>query len=842
MNNKSLSFSSFGETLKATRKRKRLTQKQLAQRIGVHYNTISSWELGTYLPDTRGLVLELARHLDMDELETRQLLEASLTALSPYWSIPYQRNPFFTGRDCILRQIYDSLHTDQTTSGQSCTISGLGGIGKTQTVIEYAYRNANEYSAIFWIGSQTFESIVSCFVTIADVLNLPARQQQEQNRIVEAVIRWLNSHNQWLLIFDNVEDIALIKNFLPAARHGSLLFTSRRQAFSITAQVLDLKPMAQEEGIQFLLRRSRLSELTTPQKCLEPGDEEIVRKIVQDMDGFPLALDQVGSYIEATHCSLYDYLRLYQSSQIHLLDERDAYDDHPMSVTRTFTLVFEQLRESSAPATEMLTVCAFLAPEAIPEMFFREGARYLGSTIEAISTDPFAFESTIKVLLTYSLLQRNAHTQTLMIHRLVQTVLKGHLIKATQQMWAARIINTMNNLFPSEEMTQANYWQDCERLLPHALVCITLSEQYNSDHIVRITLMNHVATYLVNRAHYAEAEPLLRRALDYGEQALGTKHFTIAETLYKLGLLYLQQGKHEQAEPLLQRSLSIREQVLGTEHPQVAISLNGLGTLHLRQGKYERAESFYIRALNIQKQALGAEHPQLATTLNELAIVYGEQEKYEQAESLYMRALNIREQALGTEHPQVATLLNNMARDYKERGEPDRAELLFQRALHIWEQHLGEEHPRVAYPLNNLAELYRERGEFEQAELLFQRALHIWEQRLGPEHFLVADPLDGLGILYREQGKFEKARLFFQRALHIRKQTFGPRHPSVADSLCHLARFYQMQKQIKEASSLYKQALATYKRTLGPEHLKTKTTHSVYLQLSCQQSSAPLSQ
>src|SRR5579875_3412419 len=76
-------FLSFGEALKDARKRRKLTQKQLAHLLGVHYNTISAWELGAYLPETRGLVLELARHLALDGHETRQLLEASLTTLAP---------------------------------------------------------------------------------------------------------------------------------------------------------------------------------------------------------------------------------------------------------------------------------------------------------------------------------------------------------------------------------------------------------------------------------------------------------------------------------------------------------------------------------------------------------------------------------------------------------------------------------------------------------------------------------------------------------------------------------------------------------------------------------------
>ncbi|HTK06848.1 MAG TPA: FxSxx-COOH system tetratricopeptide repeat protein [Ktedonobacteraceae bacterium] len=832
MDKEVLLLSNFGEALKAARKRKRFTQKQLAQLLGVHYNTISSWELGSYLPETRGLILELARHLALDGQETRQLLEASLTALSPYWNVPYQRNPFFTGRDCILRQMHSILHHEHNaTLGHSCALSGLGGIGKTQTIIEYAYRYANNYSAVFWVGGQTYENIISSFVTIANALKLPEGRIQEQKLVADAVIRWLNNHDQWLLIFDNVENIALVKSFLPAARHGSLLFTSRRQAFGITAQVLDLEPMTPEEGMHFLLHRARLLDTTTPRDLLAQKDEEIAQKIVSAMDGFPLALDQAGSYVEATQCSLSDYLQLYQSSQLHLLDERDIHADHPLSVTRTFTLIFEQLECYNTQAAELLTVCAFLAPEAIPETFFHCGAAYLGPAFEDLFADPFAFHTLIKVLLTYSLLQRNADTQTVTVHRLVQAVLKGRLPEAVQRMWATRVICAMSHLFPSEEAMQANYWLACEQLLPHALVCITLSEEWSIDETLHITLMNNVATYLSKRAHYTEAEPLFLRALSLGEQVLGPEHFLVAEALHNLGTLYLQQGMHSEAETLLLLALNIEERTLGIQHPRVAASLNGLAMLYLQQRIHSEAETLLLRALSIEEQTLGIQHPQVATSLNGLAILYGEQGKYKQAEIYYARALNIREQTLGVEHPQVATLLNNMARDYSELGKYEQAEPLFLRALHIWEQDLGSDHPRVAYPLHNLADLYSELGKYEQAEPLFLRALHIWEQGLGPEHFLVADSLDGLALLYRKQGKYEQAEPLFLRALQIRKRAFGPQHPTVADSLHQLAHFYQLQQQTAKALSLYEQALALYGLTPGSHHLKMRATYGAYLQL-----------
>src|SRR5947209_20198261 len=76
---------SFGELLKGVRKRQRLTQRQLAETMGVHRTTIGRWEEGSFLPESKAQVLELARCLRLTEPETRQLLDASLVAPTPIW-------------------------------------------------------------------------------------------------------------------------------------------------------------------------------------------------------------------------------------------------------------------------------------------------------------------------------------------------------------------------------------------------------------------------------------------------------------------------------------------------------------------------------------------------------------------------------------------------------------------------------------------------------------------------------------------------------------------------------------------------------------------------------------
>jgi transcriptional regulator with XRE-family HTH domain len=179
--------SSFGALLKAFRTCHHLTQ-QLAEAIGVHRNAIGRWEQGDFLPAHKNMVLELARRLHLDEQESRCLLQASFTVLAPHWMLPLPRNPFFTGREQILQKLHAQLESSQaTTFTQYAALHSLGGVGKTQIALEYAYRFALEYSAVFWIVAQTEEQIASSLLDIARVLGLTGGDDKDQQYVLAGV-------------------------------------------------------------------------------------------------------------------------------------------------------------------------------------------------------------------------------------------------------------------------------------------------------------------------------------------------------------------------------------------------------------------------------------------------------------------------------------------------------------------------------------------------------------------------------------------------------------------------------------------------------------------------------
>ncbi len=657
-----------------------------------------------------------------------------LCPLPPLWNVPLQRNIFFTGQEDILSRLASMLHSEQKTAlTQPHALSGLGGIGKTQLALEYAYRHRQDYHAILWGRADTREALISTFVSIARLLDLPEKDEKDQMVIVEAVKTWLMDRSQWLFILDNADELALVKEFIPPAFRGHLLLTTRAQVMGRLARKFEVEVMQPEDGALLLLRRAGL---LTPEASLgEAADREvtIAKEFVEELGGLPLALDQAGAYIEETQCRLTDYQNLYHLRKAELLKTRGGLlDDHPEPVATTWSLSFQRVEEKNAPATDLLRFCAYLAPDAIPEEVITRGAEHLGPSLQAVAGDPFALNQAIAALSAYSLIRRNMTEKTVSLHRLVQAVLRDSMTAEADKEWKQRAVLAVNEACPNvRDVTQ---WDACEQWLPHALVCADWIEQEQMMESEPAHLLHSVGDYLDDRARYREAEPLYRRALAIREQVLGPEHPTTAMSLYSLAGLCQAQGRFEEAESLYQGALTIYEQVLGPEHSTIAGSIDSLAGLYRVQGRYEEAEPLYRRALTIREQVLGPEHSTTAGSLNALARLYKAEGKYEEAEPLYRRALAIREQVLGPEHPTTAGSLNNLAALYKAEGKYEQAEPLYRRALTIREQVLGPEHSTTARSLTNLAGLYRVQGRYEEAEPLYQRALTIREQALGPEH------------------------------------------------------------------------------------------------------------
>jgi CHAT domain-containing protein len=126
-----------------------------------------------------------------------------------------------------------------------------------------------------------------------------------------------------------------------------------------------------------------------------------------------------------------------------------------------------------------------------------------------------------------------------------------------------------------------------------------------------------------------------------GRRPLGPEHPDVAQSLGNLAEVYYYERRYADAEPLLKRALAIREKALGPEHPAVAASLHDLAYFYEAEARYDDAEPLLQRAFAIQEKALGPEHPDVARSLNDLAFVYGAEGKAAQSREAYERARKV---------------------------------------------------------------------------------------------------------------------------------------------------------------------------------------------------------
>ncbi len=656
---------------------------------------------------------------------TNELPDGAIKQAVVPWNLPLNRNLFFTGREEIIEQLKNQLKTKGKVA-----LSGIPGVGKTQIALEYAYRYGKNYQAVLWSRAENEETLVSSFLSLASILNLPEKDGENKDHIIQAVKKWLSKYDRWLLVFDNVEDLPLVRNFIPIGIKGHILLTTRTQAMGGMAQRILIAPMIPNDGARYLLHRSGiLSSTSSVDTAKEISQRKLAECLSIELGGLPLALDQAGAFMEENLIAPDEYLSLYKEEGKQLRQERGQHDTasqgHSKSVTITFTLAFRKLIDINPAAADLLRLCAFLYPEQIPENVLLDSAKDLGDALSSAATNKMDWIKARQAACRFSLLSREIDNKSLNIHRVVQAVLKDEMNEDIQKKWSERAVRLINRSFPD---TIFENWPDCERLISQARTCASLIVDW--------------------KFAFPEAGRLLIVLADYN-------HY---------------RGRYGEAESLYNYAIGVKEKIYGKNHPKVGTCINNLAVLYYRIGRYEEAERLYKKSIDIQKQYFGADHQNVGTAINNLAEIYRIQNKYDEAEPLYRRAHEILEKALGTNHPNVADTLNNMGLLLWHQAKYDEAEQLCKRALAIRKETLESNHPAIADSLTNLASIYRDQNKFLEAEPLFRHALELRIQVLGQKHPDVANSLKNLGLMYFAQKRYQDAKLLIQQALNILKE------------------------------------------------------------------------
>lgn len=606
------------------------------------------------------------------------------------------------GRSQELQALAEAL----TRGTPGHVLHGLGGIGKTRLAVEYAWRYGHRYRAVLFVLADSPEGLKSGLASLAraELLDLPERDAAAEEEVVGAVLRWLRNNPGCLLVLDNAdtrEALLAVTRLLPALAGGKVLITSRRRNWPVGVRrhPIDLIPL--EAAQELLLQR------TAQDRRREAGDEAQALRLAELLDGLPLALEQAAAYIAHTQVSLEEYLEVWESECDSVLGWYDeGIMQYPAPLAITWQRTFRQL---SPTAQALLRLIAHLASDPIPVEMLECGAEILREAAERFGRGndpelkPRPVRNDIAELAALSLVTRQG--ATLMVHRMVQEVIRQRIPEESQLAWIEMAMEMVARYAPIQS-DDASTWPIWDLLRPHVA-----------------QLLSHAA-----------GQELFENGAASG-------------LMTGLGMLLLSKGLHGEAEPLMRKALEISERIYGLGSLEVARCLNNLGMLLKMAGCIEEADLLLRRAVANFFERDREWHPDASKPLNALALVLVERQQWAEAEELLRKALNVDQEAYGGNHPAIARDLHNLALLLTAMGRAPEAEPVIRRSLQISQEVTGEAHPKTARKMQILAGVLRDLGRTDEAEPLARQALEIFEQVLGPDHPLTQSARKDLSSL-----------------------------------------------------------------------------------------------
>lgn len=794
-------------------------------------------------------------------------------ALPKHFHVPLDENPYFTGRDDLLRALRSALTTQRIAAvTQPQAISGLGGIGKTQLALAYALREQHRYEAVLWVRADSEDSLRSGFTDMADRLGLLGPDdKQSLDDCVARFKQWLTTAEHVLLICDGADSPEVLRRFLPRRVQGHVLLTSRAQDFQSLGIVrpIEVLELSLTESVQFLLRRTGREELQQADVSgAQLAERFAAEELAKELGRLPLALEQAAAYIVAKAVSFAEYLTSYKHQRLRLLSRSEPMmGDYPQTVATTWLLNFEQIKHT-ASAVALLRFAAFLAPDAIPIELLRDGAALfdprLEQQVKRAQTEPVVWGELLAPLLRYSLVRRDRDAQTISIHRMVQEVVRDSIHADDRRVYAWRTVQAVNAAFP--DPARVSEWPRCERELHHALAALQHCETYCFDGELVAHLHNQVALYLDHRRQYGEAEQLFRKAIalrqrleDAGRSTL-TNRVSLAVNLCNLAALLDEQGRQGEAEAPILQAVQLLEQKEGPDSPYLAFPLSRhAGWLNragrhreiepilqrawklaqgdretllkcgtdiltaqavnaLELGQMDQAERLFDMALAACEAIHGKDSPEYLQVSLQQGRLRREQGRYQDSSRQSAEALLETEKLFGREHPRYANAAGHHAKILIAQGKYADAKSLLESARAVWVSQPGDTHAELPSTLEDLATCHRHLAEYSEAARLAKEALRLAEVQHGQDSPTLWRYLNALGLIYLDQDLPEDAKHAFLRAMELAQKGTGKGLLTLSTLHNNLGLSYEAQGQLQDAVSEYEQSRRIAEDNLGHDH------------------------
>lgn len=723
------------------------------------------------------------------------------------WGNVPPRNTDFTGRDELLRSLEDRLRAESVTAVLPQALHGLGGVGKSQIAIEYAYRHRHEYEVVWWIPAEQPAQILRAMMELGEQLNLETGL--EASAAVSAVREALRRgapYTKWLLIFDNAETLDTVQPYLPQGGTGKVLITSRNERWSAIAQSLEIDVFSRAESIELLRKRN-------PDMTVEEADQ-----LANVLDDLPLAVGQASAWRATTGTPVAEYLRLL-SEKREALAEQAAAEGYEIAVAAAWTVALERLGVESPAALQLLQVCSFFAPEPIArELLIGPRNARISPELDETLQNPSKLNRAIRDIQRYGLARIDHREQTVQLHRLVRTVVVSQLTPSerTAREHGAHVLLAGGNPGNPGGTTQ---WPRYHALLPH----VVASDAVGCEDAWARQLVLDVIEFYYYWGDHESCRDLARQVVTQWRATLGADDLQTLKAARWLGYEQRLLGAFAEARQINADCLDRLEARFGPEDEETLDAMSLVAADHRAAGEFTRARDLDREAFDRCLVEFGPDDPITLTAAHSLGISMRLTGEFQAALDLDAETYQRRGEVLGLDHMLTLLTLNGLTLDLREVGQYRQAyaeqELVHERFQRIF----GAEHPYSLSAARNLAVACRRAGYHERARKVAEDALTRLRQRFGATHPDTIAAALNFAVDLRENDELERSRNLAEQTYQEYENSLGPDHPFTLYARTNLGIVLRLLGDLDAAHEHDSTAFTLLHDRLGRDHVLTLT-------------------
>ena len=335
-----------------------------------------------------------------------------------------------------------------------------------------------------------------------------------------------------------------------------------------------------------------------------------------------------------------------------------------------------------------------------------------------------------------------------------------------------------------------------------------------------ITVQHEIADLLIADGKYADAEKVLRSAIQARSSALGPEHPGTLDSRHRLIYALSRETKNAEAETEARDVLRLREKILGPEHADTLVSRYDLGEPLVNQGKFAEAEGLYRDVLRLNAKVVGPDHPRTLAARVGLATVLGNEGKHAEAEPLYREIIRLDEKLYGAEYPNTLNDRMNLATTLQQQRKYSEAEAEYRDVIRLDQKIIGPEHPDTLSCRLNLTALLNEEKQYSEAEAECRQIILLEEKTLGPQNQVTLYTRANLAIALIEQGRFEEAQ--YKDVLQVMERVLGLENPAIIYCASTMAEALARQNKPEEAVALCRQLEDHARQAFGENNPSTQ--------------------